>query len=111
MLEDRLGISPLKGIQQSENVLRGYPWVTVCSARIVDRLGGVARLRESGAFTEVEELPTGSVWLRTMNCLADYTGDALRSVIRVVAPVLPQGRPRPYAGREIGRLVYEDPAG
>ncbi|MGW5497563.1 hypothetical protein [Streptomyces olivaceoviridis] len=109
MLEDRLGLSPLKGIQESQDVLRGYPWVTVCSARIADRLGGVARLRESGAFKEVEELPTGSVWLRATDRLDDYTGEALRSVFRVVAPALPPGRPRPYVGREIGRLVYEDP--
>jgi hypothetical protein len=109
-LEDRLGLSPLKGIQESERVLRGYPWVTVCSAHIADRLGGVARLRDSGAFREVEELPTGSVWLKATDHLADYTGDAVRRVFRAVAPVLPPGRPRPYVGREIGRLVYEDPA-
>ncbi|MFE2673368.1 hypothetical protein [Streptomyces hygroscopicus] len=47
--------------------------------------------------------------MKATDRLDDYTGEALRGVFRVVAPALPPGRPRPYVGREIGRLVYEDP--
>jgi hypothetical protein len=108
MLEEALGRDPLVGVAQSREVLRGYPWVTVCAPELAGRLGGPDALRVSGAFHEVRELPTGSVWLQATEHLDDYTGDALRRVFETVAPVLPPGEPRLYLGKELGRIVYAD---
>jgi hypothetical protein len=78
MLEDVSGRDVMAGVAQSREVLRGYPWVTVCGPEIAARLGGPDALRASGAFHEVRVLPTGSVWLQATERLGDYTGDALR---------------------------------
>lgn len=108
MLENRLYRDAVVGVQESRAVLRGYPWVTVCGPDIAARLGGIDTLEASGAFHEVTVLPTGSVWLQATEHLADYRGEALHHVFRTLAPVLPPGRPEPYVGQELGRIVYED---
>ncbi|SHN37004.1 hypothetical protein SAMN05216499_1491 [Actinacidiphila paucisporea] len=108
MLEDRLAREARVGVTESREVLRGYPWVTVCAPEIAARLGGPDALRASGAFHEVRVLPTGSVWLQATEHLDDYTGDALRRVFETVAPVLPPGEPRTYLGKELGRIIYAD---
>lgn len=108
MLEMRLARDAAAGVAQSREVLRAYPWVTVCGPEIAARLGGAGELRATGAFHEVVELPTGSVWLQATERLADYEGEALHRAFRTLAPVLPPGRPRPYVGQEAGRIVYED---
>ncbi len=107
-LEDALNAAWDDGIQRSREVLRGYPWVTICPPQIAERLGGVEALRASGAFWDVRVLPTGSVWLQATERLEDYEGDALRRVFRTLAPVLPAGEPKPYVGEYRGRMVYED---
>ena len=96
------------GITRSREVLRGYPWVTICAPQVAERLGGVDALLASGAFHEVQVLPTGSVWLQATERLEDYQGDALRRVFHTVAPVLPPGQPQPYVGEYLGRMIYED---
>jgi hypothetical protein len=108
MLESRLRRDAIAGVLQSQEVLRGYPWVTVCGPEIAARLGGPDTLRASGGFHDVLVLPTGSVWLQATETLADYQDEALHRVFRTLAPVLPPGKPEPYAGREVGRIVYED---
>jgi hypothetical protein len=107
-LEDALLALWDEGIQRSGEVLRGYPWVTICAPEFVDRLGGVETLRASGAFHEVSVLSAGSVWLQATERLEDYQGAALRRVFQTVAPVLPPGQPKPYVGEYRGRMIYED---
>jgi hypothetical protein len=97
-----------EGILHSREILRGYPWVTICAPQIAERLGGVDALRASGAFFAVHVLPTSSVWLQATERLEDYQGDAMRRVFQTVAPVLPPGRPMPYVGEYLGRMIYED---
>lgn len=111
MLEMRQARDAMLGVAESRSVLRGYPWVTVCAPEIAARLGGPDMLRASGAFHEVWELPTGAVWLQATERLTDYEGQALHRVFRTVAPVLPPGKPKPYLGQEMGRIVYEEPRG
>jgi hypothetical protein len=107
-LESALNAPWDDGIMRSRQVLRGYPWVTICAPEIAERLGGLDALRGSGAFGEVTALPTGSVWLQATERLEDYQGEAVERVFRTVAPVLPAGEPKPYVGEYLGRMVYQD---
>src|SRR5439155_26873888 len=50
-LEAALNIAWDDAIPRSREVLRGYPWVTICAPEIAERLGGVQALRASGAST------------------------------------------------------------
>jgi hypothetical protein len=88
---------PERTLPRSCEVLRGYSWVTVCSAELAGRLGGVRLLAASGAFDEVEELPGGQVFLRATATVQEYEGEALRRVFDVLAPVLLTGLPIPHA--------------
>lgn len=108
MLESALHRDAVSGVLHSREVLRGYPWVTVCAPEIVARLGGLDALRAGGAFYEVAALPGGAAWLQATESLAEYEGETLHRVFRTLAAVLPPGKPEPYVGREIGRIVYED---
>jgi hypothetical protein len=96
------------GIKRSREVLRGYPWVTICAPRIVERLGGVDAVQASGAFHELRVLRTGSIWLQATERLEDHAGEALQRLFRTLAPVLPAGEPKPYVGEYLGRMVYQD---
>lgn len=87
--------SPESTTPRCHEVLRGYSWITVCAPELAARLGGVAALAASGAFTEVTELPQGQVFLRATPSIEDYHGDAVRRVFEVLAPVLLTGRPHP----------------
>jgi hypothetical protein len=70
-------------------VLRGYSWMTVCASELVDRLGGVGALVESGAFWKVRVFDSGAVWLQATDHLNDYNSTAMERVFTVLAPVLP----------------------
>ncbi|GAA4509141.1 hypothetical protein GCM10023191_069910 [Actinoallomurus oryzae] len=107
-LEDRLYISAEAGIQSSPEILRGYPWITICPPGLAERLGGLAAIRATGAFYEVSSLRAGGLWLQATERIEDYEGEALRRVFRVLAPVLPPGRPEPYVGTELHRIIYKD---
>ncbi|MEV0284003.1 MULTISPECIES: hypothetical protein [unclassified Kribbella] len=101
------------GVLQSDEVLRGYSWVTVCPPALVDRLGGYEALEATGAFTEVRRLDYGAALLRATDRLEEYDDDAIRRVFHALAPVLPRGKPRQspvYDDRVPPRLVYEDPS-
>jgi hypothetical protein len=78
-------------IADSGQVLRGYSWVTVVAPGIAARLGGARALRASGAFYEVSVLPNGSLWLRATPAINEFTGDRVRRVFEVLAPVLTEG--------------------
>jgi len=52
MLEKALARDAMLGVAESEGVLRGYPWVTVCPPDIATRFGGADVLRgPAGLFT------------------------------------------------------------
>jgi hypothetical protein len=74
-------------------VLRGYNWLTVCPAELVDRLGGVATLSASGAFYRVVALDHGGACLQATPTLQGYDLPAARRVFQAVRPVLPAGVP------------------
>jgi hypothetical protein len=112
-LETLLGRQPRDALIQSEQVLRGYSWVTLCPGALVARLGGVSELKASGAFIEVRPLSGGGALLRATETFDNYDDEAMRRVFRTLAPVLPAGLPRepsaPSTRRRM-RLVYEDAA-
>ncbi|MFI7067415.1 hypothetical protein ACIBL3_40925 [Kribbella sp. NPDC050124] len=112
-LEVDLPRSEDHGVLQSDDVLRGYSWVTVCPPALVGRLGGYEALEATGAFAEVRRLDYGAALLRATDRLEQYDDDAIRRVFHALAPVLPRGKPRQspiYDNRVPPRLVYEDPA-
>lgn len=101
------------GMMESPLRARGYSWVTVISAEQVQRLGGMTVLEATGAFVEVRPLRYGGALLRATELFEDYDDEAMGRLFRVLAPVLPPGRPRKlptYAGLPVPRLVYEDAA-
>ncbi|WP_132287055.1 hypothetical protein [Kribbella sp. VKM Ac-2568] len=97
-------------LAQSEAVLRGYSWVTVCPSALVKRLGGSSALEASGAFVEVRSLRSGAL-LKATETFEEYDDEAVMRVFKSLAPVLPVGVPHkppaPSTRRRI-RLVYED---
>lgn len=92
-------------------IARSYSWVTVVPAELVGRLGGAGRLRATGAFVAVEELPSGGLWLQATETPAHYAEDAVHRVFQALAPALPVGQPRrDPADENVRRLVWEDAA-
>ena len=90
------------------DLLRGYSWVTVVQDGALQRLGGVAALEGSGAFSEVRSLPDGGVVARATERLLDYTEPAYRRVFEALAPALSPGEPRRREFDRDRRLVYAD---
>jgi hypothetical protein len=81
--------SPMVG--SPREVLRGYSWVTVIAAELAAQLGGAGAVVATGAFSEVEELPGGGLWLRATPTINEFTGEAVKRVFEVLAPVLLEG--------------------
>ena len=101
----------ITSITEGQEVLRGYSWVTVVPAGLVQRLGGAEAMRASEAFTVVDELPSGGLWLQATPHFADYDPAAVRRVFRALAPVLPAGQPKPNRFDEgPRRLIWDDAA-
>lgn len=111
-VELALGRAPLRGIQDSRDILRGCSWVTVCPAELSETLGGAKNLAEGGAFVRVEPLAGGGTLLQATATLAQFDDTALARVFHALAPVLPQGMPHPPAGdgngNGNGRTVHND---
>jgi hypothetical protein len=84
--------NPDASITRSRQVLQDYCWVTIVPAELAERLGGVAALRASGAFSEASELPGGSVWLRATPTINDFGTKQIQAVFAALAPVLLAGR-------------------
>lgn len=101
----------VKSMMQSRQVLRGYSWCTICPRELAQRLGGSSALQATGAFVEVEELPSGGLWLQATESFSDYNDEAMKRVFKALAPVLPEGLPKPDPFDDIPRrLVWEDAA-
>jgi hypothetical protein len=100
--------SSTRSLDDSRRFLRGYGLATVVPAELVDRLGGVRELADTGAFVRVQPLRAGGVVLQATATLAQYDDEAMRRVFRALAPVLPAGMPRLVPGYEHVRVVYED---
>lgn len=75
--------------------LRGYSWWTVVPGELLERVGGMAGLRDSGAFCEVLELPGGGAWLRATEDFADYDEAAVRRVWLALRRAVIPGTPKP----------------
>lgn len=102
------------GMREARTWLRGYSWITVLPRELAARLGGAAVMCASGAFTQVEELPGGGLWLRATERMDEYGPDAVRRVFDALASVLPSGAPQETwdgsRDRRSWRVVQEDAA-
>jgi hypothetical protein len=87
-LDSAAGSNMAVGWQEEQ---RGYWWITVLPPEIAGRFCQPGALAASGVFHEVSELPDGSVWLRATPTISEFTGDRIRRVFEVLAPVLVTG--------------------
>jgi hypothetical protein len=109
---------PNDPVRHSRQVVRSYSWVTVIAEEIGQRLGGLERLRDSGAFHRVVHLPGGGFLLQATARFEDYQHEQAYRVFTVLAPALPPGVPDPPEVRNSHRLdddpdfmiVQQDPS-
>jgi hypothetical protein len=104
-------ISPAEQLPAGRARLRGYSWVTVLAAELIDKVGGVSALQRSGEFAEVVPLAHGGLWLQATEHLADYDDDAMLRVWQALKPVIPPGMPRdpyPHGGGPQWKVVFRD---
>lgn len=107
-LEDARATFPDETLPLSDSQVRGYSWVTVTSAGVLQRLGGIEAVRRSGAFASAIELPSGGAVLQATPRLSQYEGDAVRKVFEALGPVLPEKAPWPDDFNRF-KLIYEAP--
>jgi hypothetical protein len=81
------------GQSEAGSVLRNYGWLTVLSDEMTERVGGLERLRASGAFVEADRLAGGGSWLLATETWDDYGPEQANRLFELLAPVLPSGRP------------------
>jgi hypothetical protein len=86
---------PDRTVLDSRATLRGYAWLTICPQEIGDRLGGLAALRDSGAFAQCDVLTNGGYWLLATGDYRDFGQAAAERIFPVVAPALRAGNPLP----------------
>ncbi len=103
----RMTLNLSADIADSKQVLRGYTWITILDGQLSARLGGLSRLQSSGAFCDVKELPNGSVWLRATPTINEFTGNKIRKVFEVLAPVLLTGLAKARFAAESYRAVED----
>ena len=94
------------GVEEAGIVLRNYGWLTILSDEMAERVGGFARLRDSGAFVEAERLAQGSCWLLATQTWAEYGPEHADRLFELFAPVLPPGKPQL---REFSSIVMGEP--
>jgi hypothetical protein len=100
-------------VNECRQYLRGYSWVTVVAQELLPRLGGIDRLRDTGAFVDVRPLAAGGVWLQATADYRDFDDAALVRVFEAVAPALRPGLPRDLPampGMNPYRVVTRDAA-
>jgi hypothetical protein len=93
-LEDAISRTNTRYVRRPAEVLRNYGWLTVLSDAMADRVGGAKRLRDSGAFAEVEPLSAGGWWLLATETWDEYGTEQAGRIFEVLAPVLPEGKPQ-----------------
>ncbi|GAA0940182.1 hypothetical protein GCM10009554_30650 [Kribbella koreensis] len=108
--DSAIGRNHLDSLAQSSEYIRGYSWITLCPAVLVERVGGVKGLRASGAFAEVRLLGSGDVLLLATSTPQEFDRAALRRVWVALAPVLPAGLPKLPIHEEHLEVVLEDAA-
>lgn len=95
-----------------QEFIRGYSWWTIVPGELLGQVGGVTGLRDSGAFCEVIQLPSGAVWLRATERFSDYDDAAVKAVWSALRGVIISGTPRParvYPGDPPNRMtVFTD---
>lgn len=104
-------ILPAEQLPAGRSRLRGYSWVTILAAELIDKVGGADALQRSGAFAEVAPLAHGGLWLQATEHLADYDDDAMMRVWQALKPVIPPGMPRdpyPHGGGPSWKVVFRD---
>lgn len=102
---------PDKNIPNSRDLLRGYSWLTLLPQELAVRLGGAAQLRETGAFSDVHEIGTGSLLLQATRNLEEFQPPVVGKVFSALAPVLLPGVPcEPQVGRSYPIVYGIDPA-
>jgi hypothetical protein len=99
---------PDQTLPLADSELRGYSWITVTSSGVLERLGGAAAVRRSGAFHDVSVLPSGGAVLQATSRLAEYEGTAVRRVFEALGTVLPEKAPWPDDFDRF-KLIYEPP--
>jgi hypothetical protein len=101
-------------VNECRRYLRGYSWVTIVAQELLPRLGGIERLRDTGAFTQVRPLAAGGVWLQATDDYRTFDDRALIKVFEAVAPALRPGMPRhlpnTMPGKNPQRLAIRDAA-
>ena len=100
-------------VNHCRSFLRGYSWLTIVPQELVQPLGGIQALTDSGAFAQVRPLANGGAWLLATDDYRHFDHEALHRVFRAVAPVLhpgtPTNHPR-YPGGPPYRLIFQDAA-
>lgn len=99
---------PEETLPLADSELRGYSWVTVTSAGVLERLAGSEGVRASGAFADVRPLSWDGAVLQATPGLSEYDGDAVRRVFEALGPVLPEKKPWPDSFDRF-KLIYEVP--
>jgi hypothetical protein len=89
--------------------LRGYGWLTVLGDELTERVGGLGRLRASGAFVEAEPLGAGGTWLLATETWDEYGPEHANRLFELLAPVLPPGKPKLSALRPPDVVAERDP--
>ena len=107
-LEARLATFPDETLPLADSQVRGYSWVTVTSAGVLQRLGGIEAVRARGTFADATVLPSGGAVLQATPRLSDYERDAVLRVFEALAPVLPGKAPWPDAFDRF-KLIYAVP--
>lgn len=88
--------------------LRGYSWWMIIPRELLGSVGGITALRESGAFHEAIELPSGAVWLLATPRFADYDDTAVKAVWSAVRSAVIPGDAAPakvYPGDPPNRMT------
>jgi hypothetical protein len=106
LLESALGIFQDETFPTLDYALRGYSWITLCSAGVAERLGGAQAVRDTGAFHEVSVMRGGGLLLQATEDIRDYHGERIVSVFNALRSVLPEEMPTRFISEMGLRLVF-----
>ncbi|MFI7605587.1 hypothetical protein ACIBTV_10720 [Micromonospora sp. NPDC049366] len=104
---------PEHTVAECRRYLRGYSWLTIVPKELAAQLGGQVAVTETGAFSRVDALAGGALWLQATERFEEFHDDAVTRVFGALAPVLRPGLPVEiprYRGQSPHLLVFEDAA-